>query len=94
MAGAVLALSILKADPCRKAIRAFVCPMGRIVHAVQARLTNADGVVFASEMWSVGTRELSGIAEEVARWIVAESGEQRDLEATVTVWDRRLGGLH
>jgi hypothetical protein len=40
---------------------------GRSVHAIEARLTKADGVVFTSESWTVGTREISGTAEEIAR---------------------------
>jgi len=46
-------------------------------------VAKADGVVFTSELWTVGTRELPGIAEEIAMWIAAESGEPRDLEAVI-----------
>jgi hypothetical protein len=59
--------------------------MGRSIHAIEARLTRADGVVFTSELWTVGRREISGIAEEIARWLAAKSLGSRDLEATITL---------
>jgi hypothetical protein len=61
--------------------------MRRRVHAVEAKLTEADGVVFASELWTVDRDDLSGVAEEVASWIVAESGEPTDLEAVIMIRD-------
>jgi hypothetical protein len=76
---------------CREAVRAFLYPMGRSVHAIEAKLTKADGVVFTSEVWTVGTREISGIAEEIARWLAAKSRESRDLEATITLRAGRPG---
>jgi len=59
--------------------------MGRSVHAIEARLTKADGVVLISELWTVGTREISGIAEEIVTWLAAKSRESRELEATITL---------
>jgi uncharacterized membrane protein YebE (DUF533 family) len=53
------------------------------------KLTKADGVVFTSELSTVGTRELSGIAEEIAKWIAAESSEPRDLEAVIMIRGER-----
>jgi hypothetical protein len=68
-----------------------LCPMGRSVRAVEAKLTRADGVVFTSQLWTVGTRELSGIAEEIAMWIAVESGEPRDLEAVIMIRGEKTG---
>src|SRR5216684_1166711 len=85
MHGCVLLVAPSPGGSCREAVRAFLYPMGRSVHAIEARLTKADGVVFTSELWTVGTREISGIAEEIARWLAARSRESRDLEATITL---------
>ncbi len=85
MQGGVLVVSSSRGGSCCEAVRAFLCPMGRSVRAVEAKLTRADGVVFTSELWTVGTRELSGIAEEIAMWIAAESGEPTDLEAVIMI---------
>jgi len=65
--------------------------MGRSVLAVEAKLAQADGVVFTSELWTVVTRELSRIAEEIVMWITAESGEPRDLEAVIMIRGGRTG---
>jgi hypothetical protein len=81
----VLLVSPSPGGSCREVVRAFLYPMGRSVHAIEARLTKADGVVFTRESWRVGTREISGIAEEIATWLAAKSRESRDLEATVTI---------
>jgi hypothetical protein len=59
--------------------------MGRSAYAVEAKLTKADGLVFANEWWLVGTREISGIAEEIARWILAQSPIRGDCEAMITI---------
>lgn len=91
MHGGILVLSPSQGGFCREAVRTFLCPMGRSVQAIEAKLTKADGVVFASELWTIGTRELSGIAEEIATWIAAESGEPRDLEAMITIRSERTG---
>jgi hypothetical protein len=85
MHGCVLLVAPSPGGSCREAVRAFLYPMGRSVHAIEARLTKADGVVFTSGLWTVGTREISGIAEEIARWLAAKSRESRDLEATITL---------
>jgi hypothetical protein len=85
MHGGVLLVSPLPDGSCREAVRAFLYPMGRSVHTVEARLTKADGVIFTSELWMVGTREISGIAEEIATWLATKSRESRDLEATITI---------
>jgi len=66
-------------------------PIGPNVRVVQAKLTKADGVVFTSRLWTVDNRELSRAAEEVATWIVAESGDPRDLEAAISVRDAGPG---
>jgi hypothetical protein len=66
-----------------------LCPKGRGVSVVEAKLTKADGIVFTSELWTVGTRELSGIAEEIATWITAESAEPRDFEAVIMIRGER-----
>jgi hypothetical protein len=85
MQGGVLIVSFSRGGSCGEAVRAFLCPMGRSVRAVEAKLTKADGIVFTSELWTVGTRELSGIAEEIATWIAAESDDPRDLEAVIMI---------
>jgi hypothetical protein len=85
MHGCVLLVAPSSGGSCREAVRAFLYPMGRNVHAIEARLTKADGVVFTSGLWTVGRREISGIAEEIARWPTAKSRESRDLEATITL---------
>jgi hypothetical protein len=85
MHGCVLLVAPSPGGSFREAVRAFLYPMGRSVHAIEARLTKADGVVFTSGLWTVGTREISGIAEEIARWLAAKSRESRDLEATITL---------
>lgn len=66
--------------------------MAPSIRAVQAKLTKGDGVVFASELWTVETGELSGIAEEIVAWIAAEASGPGELEATITVWDGKLAG--
>jgi hypothetical protein len=91
MHGGVLVVSPAQGGSCREAVRTFLCPMGRSVQAIEAKLAKADGVVFASELWTVGTRELSGIAEEIATWIGAESDETRDLEAMITIRSEKTG---
>ncbi len=85
MHGYVLLVSASPGGSCREAVRLFLSPMGRSIHAIEARLTEADGVVSTSKLWTVGTREISGIAEEIARWFAAKSRESRDLEATITL---------
>jgi hypothetical protein len=60
------------------------------VHAVQAKLAKPDGVVCNTALWTIGNRELSGIAEEIAAWISTEADEPKDMETAITVWDRRL----
>jgi hypothetical protein len=85
MYGCVLLVSPSPDGSCREAVRAFLYPMGRSVHAVEARLTKPDGVIFTSGLWTVGTREISGIAEEIATWLAAKSRESRDLEGTITI---------
>ena len=89
MQGGLLIVSPSRGGSCCEAVRAFLCPMGRSVRAVEAKLTKADGVVFSSELWTVGTRELFGIAEEIATWIAEESGEPRDLEAMIMIRGER-----
>ena len=91
MPGGVLVVSPSRGGSCREAVRAFLSPMGRSVQAVEAKLAKADGVVFTSELWTVGTCELSRIAEEIAMWIAAESGEPRDLEAVIMIRGGRTG---
>jgi hypothetical protein len=89
MQGDVLVVSPSRGSSCCEAVRAFLCPMGRSVRAVEAKLAKADGVVFTSELWTVGSCELSGIAEEIATWIAAESSEPRDLEAVIMIRGER-----
>ena len=89
MHGGSLVVSPSRGGSCREAVRDFLHPMGGSVQAVAAKLTKADGVIFASELWTVDTRELTGIAEEIATWIAAESGETSDLEAMITIRDGR-----
>ena len=92
MTSGVLVVSLSRLDSCGDDLRAFLDRTGRSVHAVEARLTKDDGVVFASELWPIGTRELAGVAEEIATWI-ADSEDGKGLEAVVTirtdVWGRR-----
>ena len=57
---------------------------------VQAKLAKPDGVVCNTALWTIGNRELSGIAEEIAAWISTEADEPKDMETAITVWDRRL----
>jgi hypothetical protein len=85
MHGCFLLVAPSPGGSCREAVRAFLSPMGRSIHAIEARLTKADGVVFTSESWTVGMREISGIAEEIASWLTAKSRESRDLEATINL---------
>ena len=81
----VLVVSASRGGACREAVRAFLSPMGQRVHVVEAKLTEADGVVFASELWTVDRGELSGVAEEIATWIVTQSGEPGDREAVIMI---------
>ena len=90
MAGRVLIVPSSQADSCAETVRAFLHPIGPRVHAVQAKLAKPDGVVCNTALWTVGTRELSRIAEEIAEWIATEADEPKDLEAAITVWHRRL----
>jgi hypothetical protein len=55
MQSGVLVVSSSRGGSCCEAVRAL-CPMGRSVRAVEAKLTRADGVVFTSQLWTVGTR--------------------------------------
>ena len=73
MAGRVLIVPSSQADSCAQAVRAFLYPIGPRVHAVQAKLVKPDGVVCNTALWTVGNRELSGIAEEIAAWISTEA---------------------
>ena len=91
MPGGVLVVSPSRGGSCREAVRAFLNPMGRSVQAVEAKLTEADGVVFASKLWTVDRGELSGVAQEIATWIATESGEPRDLEAVIMIRGGRTG---
>jgi hypothetical protein len=88
MHGCVLLVVPSPGGSCREAVRALLSPMGRSIDAIESRLTKADGVVITSELWTVGTREICGIAEEIARWLAAKSRESRDLEATITLRGR------
>jgi len=90
MAGRVLIVPSSQADSCAQTVRAFLYPIGPRVHAVQAKLAKPDGVVCNTALWTVGNRELSGIAEEIAAWISTEADEPKDMETAITVWDRRL----
>jgi hypothetical protein len=72
-------------DSCRDDLITFLRQMGRHIHSVEAKLTKCDGVVFAGELWTVGTRELTGVVEEIATWITADSEAGRELEAVVTI---------
>jgi hypothetical protein len=90
MAGRVLIVPSSQADSCAQTVRAFLYPIGPRVHAVQAKLAKRDGVVCHTALWTVGNRELSGIAEEIAAWISTEADEPKDMETAITVWDRRL----
>ena len=85
----VLVVSASRGGACWEAVRAFLRPMRRRVHAVEAKLTEADGVVFASELWIVDRGDLSGVVEEIGTWIVSESGEPRDLEAVIMIRGER-----
>ena len=93
MAGRVLIVPSSQADSCAQAVRAFLYPIGPRVHAVQAKLAKPDGVVCNTALWTIGNRELSGIAEEIATWISTEADEPKDMETAITVWDRRIGNL-
>ena len=53
MQNGVLVVSTSPGGACCEAVRAFLSPMERRVRAVEAKLTEADGVVFASELWTV-----------------------------------------
>jgi len=81
----VLVVSPSRLDACRDGLRAFLFRTGRGAHAVEAKLTKDDGVVFARELWAVETSDLAVVAEEIATWITADSEEGRGLEAVVTV---------
>ena len=92
MQDGVLVVSTSPGGACCEAVRAFLSPMERRVRSVEAKLTEADGVVFASELWTVDRGELSGVAEEIATWIETESGESgepKDLEAVIMIRDER-----
>jgi len=89
MQDGVLVVSTSPGGACCEAVRAFLSPMERRVRSVEAKLTEADGVVFASELWTVDRGELSGVAEEIATWIETESGEPKDLEAVIMIRDER-----
>src|ERR1700746_3976972 len=90
MAGRVLIVPSSQADFCAQAVRAFLYPIGPRVHAVQAKLAKPDGVVCNTALWTIGNRELSGIAEEIAPWISTEADDAKAMETAITVWDRRL----
>jgi hypothetical protein len=90
MADRVLIVPSSRAYSCAQTVRTFLYPLGLRVHAVQAKLVKPDGVVCNTALWTVGSRELSGIADEIAAWISTEADEPKDMETVITVWDRRL----